>query len=480
MGESWFGSTTSDVRSPRGYRGPRSWPLHGEVGRWGHPGHGPVLAVWAVLLVLSVLSGLVNVWQGWNGIPVAVGGFTVDVTVYPPLLIALLLTVWLGPAWGVVPLYLANLASGIAGGLTPGVAAIFSLAAPVEMVILWGSMVLLNISPELRRLRDLAHFLLVVLIAATASSVATPLWNAANQLDLLEGFRVWRGWVIGDFIQCAVFGVPLLRLCTRSVQGGLARRFPDPPVHPQSQRGAVVFVATLFVVLGTLASLGVVTSVRALALAPDTRIPSGDLLLPQLRQIGFFMGLVFVVLMFTTVLFTWALAHLTTLERADARHDALTGCLNRRAFGEIYDREATRSRRLGQGLVILFVDIDHFKTVNDRFGHQVGDRVLEHFARALHALVRDTDFVFRWGGEEFVILLPHTGAPEGPAMADRIREQVAEDFVVTRNVREPVRLTVSVGVAAASRPPEGPESLIAQADAAAYRAKEAGRNRVAI
>ncbi|HKJ01778.1 MAG TPA: GGDEF domain-containing protein, partial [Longimicrobiales bacterium] len=110
--------------------------------------------------------------------------------------------------------------------------------------------------------------------------------------------------------------------------------------------------------------------------------------------------------------------------------------------------------------------------------HPVGDRVLQHFAAGLQGLVRDTDLVFRWGGEEFLILLPHTAPSEGPPMADRIRERVAEDFVLHRDGREPVCLTVSVGVAAAAIPPEFPDTLIARADAAAYRAKEAGRNRV--
>lgn len=478
MEQSWSSASASGAAGTRGYQGPRSWPLHRLVERWGFPQHGPVLGVWAVVVVISVFSGLINVWMGWNGIPVAVGGLTVDITVYPPFLIALLLTVWLGPAWGVIPLYLANLASGIAGGLTPGIAAVFALAAPVEMVILWGSMVLLNVSPELRTARDAVNFLLVALVAATASSLATPLWNVANHLDLTQGFRVWRGWVVGDFLQCVLIGAPTLRFLTRRVQAGLAGRFPDPPIYPESHGAAVVFVATLFVMLGTLAFVGVAASVRALGLNPDTRIPSGDLLLPQLHQIGAFLAVVFVVLMCTTVVFTWALAYLSTMEHAEARHDALTGCLNRRAFHEIYEREGIRSRRLGQGLVILFLDIDHFKTVNDRFGHQVGDRVLQHFAWRLQALVRDTDFVFRWGGEEFVILLPHTDPAEGPLMADRIRENVAQNPAMIRGVREPVQLTVSVGVAASPEPPERPDALLEQADAAAYRAKAGGRNRV--
>ncbi|HKJ01317.1 MAG TPA: hypothetical protein VJ997_02650, partial [Longimicrobiales bacterium] len=301
MGESWVTAPAPGTVGTRGYRGPRSWPLHRAAGRWGSPGQGQVLGVWVLFVVVSVVSGLVNVWLGWNGVPVAVGGLTVDVTVYPPFLVALLLTLWLGPVWGVVPLYLANLASALAGGLTPGVAAVFALAAPVEMVILWGSMVLLNVSPDLRTWRDLGHFLLAALVAATASSLATPLWNVANHLDLLQGFRVWRGWVVGDFLQCALIGAPLLRFLTGRVQRDLAGRFPDPPVYPQSHGAAVVFVATLFTMLGTVASLGVAASVRALDLHPSTLAPSGDLLVPQLYQIGVFLGVVFVVLMCTTV-----------------------------------------------------------------------------------------------------------------------------------------------------------------------------------
>ena len=433
---------------------------------------------WAALTAVAVVTGLVNVWLEWNGIPMTLGGVAVDLTIYPPFLIALLCTVWLGPGWGMVPLYLANLASALASGIPLGVSAVFALAAPVELTLIWGSMVILNVDPTLSRWRDRILFVAIGLIAATASSLATPIWNAANQLDLLEGLRVWRGWVVGDVIQVVFIGMPLLLLFTRRVQAALVWRFPDAAIHPASHRAGVALVAVIFTLLGAVAFMGVRTLVQALGLDPDMLTPGGEPLLPRLREIGVLMAVVFAVLMLTAVVYTMALARLSERDRLLALRDPLTGVLNRRAFWEIYDREAARSRRLGQGLALLFLDLDRFKVVNDRHGHVVGDGVLRHVAHLLGRLVRDTDFVFRWGGEEFLVLLPHTGPAEAPAMAERIRASVEREEIRVQDGRQPVAVTVSIGVAGAMEPPEVADRLIGRADEAAYRAKEGGRNRV--
>lgn len=459
------------------YRGPRTWPLHRSLGRVGFPGFGGVLAVWALLVAVSVATGLLNVWMGWNGIPVSVASVTLDLTIYPPFLIALLLTLWLGPGWGVVPLYLANVASALASGMSVPMSAVFALAAPVEVIVIWGSMVLLNVDPALRSRRDLLAFVAIGLIAATASSLATPIWNAANNLDFLAGLRVWRGWVLGDSLQVALVGAPLLALFTPRMHRVLASRFPDAATHPASHRAAVAFVSILFLFLGALAWVGVHGAVTALGLDPATRTPGGDLLLPRLKEIGVLMAVVFLVLMLTAVVYTAALARLGERDRLLALRDPLTGVLNRRAFPDIFERESARSRRLGQGVAVLFLDLDQFKLLNDRHGHVVGDRVLRHFAQRLSELVRDTDVVFRWGGEEFLVLLPHTAPAEAPQLAERIRAAVAQEEIRVRDGREPIRITVSVGVTGTFPPVEW-QDLIARADEAAYKAKETGRNRV--
>jgi len=444
----------------------------------GFPGFRGVVAAWLVLVAVSVVTGLLNVWMGWNGIPVSVAALTVDLTIYPPFIIALLLTIWLGPGWGMVPLYLANVASALAVGMAPGAALVFALAAPVELILIWGSMVLLNVDPSLGTWRDRTAFLLIGLIAATASSLATPIWNAANDLDLLQGLRVWRGWVVGDLAQVAFVGAPALVLLTGRVHRALAGRFPDAASHPASHRAAVAFVSSVFVLLGALAIMGVDALVGALELDARMRTPAGELLVPRLQEIGVLLGVAFVVLMLTAVVHTGALARLGERDRLLALRDPLTGVLNRRAFPDIYEREAARSRRLEQGVSLLFLDLDQFKLLNDRHGHVVGDRVLRHFAQRLADLVRDTDVVFRWGGEEFLVLLPHTGPGEAPLLAERVRAAVEEEEIQVRDGREPIRITVSVGVVGTAAPPLEWQRLVARADDAAYRAKDGGRNRV--
>jgi len=165
-------------------------------------------------------------------------------------------------------------------------------------------------------------------------------------------------------------------------------------------------------------------------------------------------------------------------QRSLSRRESLTGCFNRRAFYELFPREVDRARRLGQGVAIVFLDIDHFKIINDRHGHETGDRVLQQLTARLRGIIRETDLLFRWGGEEFVVLLPHTGAGEAAALGERIRAAVAERSFAASEAYPEVTVTVSVGVSGTGEGPSDPDELLARADAACYRAKEAGRNQV--
>jgi diguanylate cyclase (GGDEF)-like protein len=192
----------------------------------------------------------------------------------------------------------------------------------------------------------------------------------------------------------------------------------------------------------------------------------------------FFVVLLVVVLTLTTGIFSTVLGRMGERQRSLSRRESLTGCFNRRAFYELFPREAERARRLGQGLSLVFLDIDHFKRINDRFGHEFGDRVLQQLAHRLQGAVRETDLLFRWGGEEFVILLGHTAAGDAPALAERVRAAVESRSFVEDELPGPVPVTVSVGTAGTASYPVNPDALLARADAACYRAKEGGRNRV--
>ena len=160
-----------------------------------------------------------------------------------------------------------------------------------------------------------------------------------------------------------------------------------------------------------------------------------------------------------------------------ASHDELTGTFNRRHFMELLLDERERSHRTTQPYSVALFDLDHFKTINDRFGHPTGDAVLRDFCTLVQAHMRVTDRFARWGGEEFVLLMPVTTPVESASLAvERIRAAVAaHDWSSTSAMPPDVRVTVSAGVATCVAG-ESAETLLARADAALYQAKDAGRN----
>jgi len=160
-----------------------------------------------------------------------------------------------------------------------------------------------------------------------------------------------------------------------------------------------------------------------------------------------------------------------------ASHDDLTGTFNRRHFMELLQDERERSHRTRQPYSVALFDLDHFKTINDRFGHPAGDAVLRDFCTLVQAHMRVTDRFARWGGEEFVLLMPVTTPVESASLAvERIRSAVAShDWSSTSALPAHVRVTVSAGVATCMAD-ESVETLLARADAALYQAKDAGRN----
>ena len=161
-----------------------------------------------------------------------------------------------------------------------------------------------------------------------------------------------------------------------------------------------------------------------------------------------------------------------------ARTDPLTGLVNRRVLVERLQTEVERARRYEGSVTVLMIDLDHFKRVNDQHGHLVGDEVLKQVGDLLVSAVRSVDLVSRYGGEEFVILLPETPSMGAATFAERIREKL-EQFPFINAAGDRLSITASVGLAAFPGPRiETVEDLLARADEALYRAKAAGRNRV--
>jgi len=159
-----------------------------------------------------------------------------------------------------------------------------------------------------------------------------------------------------------------------------------------------------------------------------------------------------------------------------ANRDQLTGLFNRRAFYDVIAREQASARRHHTGLQLVMCDIDHFKVINDQKGHLGGDLCLNHLARLLLAQLREEDYCFRWGGEEFLMLLPNTSPAQALAVAQRLRDTIWRTPLEDGRVGE-IRATMSFGVYAFDLELSADDN-IARCDACLYRAKENGRNRV--
>ncbi|UQI28924.1 diguanylate cyclase [Pseudomonas bijieensis] len=158
--------------------------------------------------------------------------------------------------------------------------------------------------------------------------------------------------------------------------------------------------------------------------------------------------------------------------------DRLTGLYNRGHWEESLRAAYARHQRYGNALSLVMLDIDHFKRVNDTYGHQAGDKVIEQVARLLREHARDSDVVGRYGGEEFGVVLSDTDSTGAQTFAERMRHSVEALEVVYNDQR--IRFTISLGVADLSRPSNSHADLIAWADQALYTSKKTGRNRVTV
>jgi diguanylate cyclase (GGDEF)-like protein len=168
-------------------------------------------------------------------------------------------------------------------------------------------------------------------------------------------------------------------------------------------------------------------------------------------------------------------AALSDAERR-AQTDPLTGVLNRRSLIERLDAACARAKARGMPIALLFIDLDHFKQINDTFGHQAGDACLRAVIEPIHAELRQSDVIGRYGGEEFVVILSSADAAAATPIAQRILERVAD--VRVTGFGSPIRVTCSIGVATSDTLGIWGEPLLAQADAAVYVAKRSGRNQI--
>ncbi len=327
---------------------------------------------------------------------------------------------------------------------------------------------------------------------------AVSAWRVAVGLLL---FAIWDAYFDPDRWLLALEWRVLGALCLLAL-ARLQKRHVSPALAPHVAKvGFAIAVTAVALALGELsggflfglAGLGAVLCAGA-CVAIDRRDYLWLNLLPVLVVVGLLLHLdmarfVFLNALCALVMCLFVGALLTRvfeasnrraflLEQAlslEARTDALTGIANRRSLEEQGEHAYKAAVRSGQPLSVIVLDVDHFKRINDTHGHPVGDALIRAIAADLKDTVRDSDVLGRWGGEEFLVLLPFTGNEEAVVLAERLRARLA----MTRLAEVPaLRSTVSLGIACQQG--EGAQSnwsaLVKRADAALYRAKAAGRN----
>lgn len=221
------------------------------------------------------------------------------------------------------------------------------------------------------------------------------------------------------------------------------------------------------------AAIAVVSGGRALTLL--LQLDATDSVLgPTTSQKVYLAALAFSVLAITLGAMMLANERLRAALEFIASHDHLTDAFARSAFIELLKKELARSQRHRRPLALLMLDLDYFKSINDRYGHVVGDHVIVDFVRRARSQLRQQDSIGRYGGEEFVALLPETGCDEARAVAERICSSIAQQS------GDLPRYTVSIGAAVAINGSLTVDVLLAEADRALYRAKANGRNRVEV
>lgn len=286
--------------------------------------------------------------------------------------------------------------------------------------------------------------------------------------DITPRVLPWMVLITGTWILQVWFtyGEPLyqMRLITSTLVAALLFTVH---AHLILKQGSLTFAKGLaFWILVIMAVL------QVLRLAAALVWPVGnDILDTSFHHLIYVTSFAFTNLLFTISLVLMATDQLRTRLEYMATHDSLTHSLTRRQINEVCSAELARCQRNGRSMALLMMDLDHFKRVNDTFGHQAGDQVLVAFVDRVNALLRRPDRLGRFGGEEFLVVLPETMLDEAVLVANRIRETCAES-------NGGPSCTVSIGVTTNAQVEDTIDSMLARADAALYRAKNKGRNRV--
>ena len=452
-----------------------------------------LFGLWGLSLLASVGFGLATVIFGWSGMALPFGGVSVFITIYPPLLICLFWALAFGWWWGAIPAYLATLSLALYADMPLAWALLFACANPLGFAVLALGFRAFGSTRGLPTLGAWLFYAQLAFVGAVFSSAGALIWSHTNRLDTIGLLPIWQDWWLGGFLQSLLLGLPLWgfwpRLDRWQQRWAIAKAAAPVDSHRLILR---LILAIVFGVIG----YGFLT-IWLGSSQLSSALNSGDIsALPAaatvLRATSWVFFLVFALIAAFVGFFGYQLfvrwsdetgRLVATLEQTNlelealSRIDTLSGLSNRAAIERVLHDCWARSARFDEPCSLLMIDIDHFKRINDEHGHAAGDHAIRLLATLLRRSVREIDAVGRWGGEEFVAVLPGTTTAGAQELAERIRRELEAQC---RAEPAPIAFTISIGVAQRRAADADAAAWLRRADQALYQAKHDGRNRVVL
>lgn len=480
-----------DVGLPIGNRFVKFSPL--SMFRHGN-NQGQVLLIWIISCVLIIPSGMLTRIFEWTGVSLEFGTVSVYLTFYLPMLFCVLLVMWLGFWWAAIPAYLSTFCVALLGGMPMMWIAIFSLANPIGLAMYAMFYRVTPLRTDLHGLESVVGFVMIALVASLAGSIGAFIWALTNDVGLNAAHPVWLGWWLGGWLQTLFFVAPILYVFGPAADRKLAH-IKNSYLHLNNARGAMLAMITSFItILVCFVLVGRVVGLQQMkavdwGVGESLSLEQAQNIVDSLSYPLFILLAVMIALSYLAyraVMF-WHSAMRGVNEKLTLKNeqlinlvnrDPLTGLFNRRKVFEQLRHDFARATRLSEPMSIIMVDADRFKLINDTHGHQVGDQVIQSIASVMQECMRQYDTAGRYGGEEFIAILPNTTLDKSHIIAERLMAAINHTDIQTD--RGTLKVTVSVGIAALSKSDGSGESIIDRADKALLRAKHKGRNRAEI
>ncbi|WP_070266910.1 GGDEF domain-containing protein [Duganella sp. HH101] len=451
-----------------------------------------IAALWLASLAASIGLGLASVIYKWSGLPLELGGTELYITVYPPLVICLLWTLTCGWWWGAIPAYLATLTLALYGGMPWPWALMFSAANPLGFAVMGLGYRAIAISRNLTSIGAMLFYVQLSFVASIFSSSGALVWCYTNRIDSTALLPIWQGWWLGAFLQSVFLCAPAMAVLWPRLERWQQARpqlLADAGADPRGSVLRLLGCVAIGVLIYGFVTLKLADNLLQVQAAGIPAALARSLEVARDTTWAFYWVFALIIV-FIAVFGYHMFIHWQTLTNkllSDLRHanqrlymlagtDSLTGLHNRRVADERIAAEWQRAQRLGLQAALVMIDIDHFKQINDRHGHPTGDEAIRILASEIRALSREIDSACRYGGEEFLIILPQADADGAHTFAERLRTSVAAIPVPSEHGA--FHFTVSVGIALFDAEESGHDAWIERSDSALYQAKREGRNRV--